>query len=82
MVHPSISSEGNSNSFRPLTHQVFKGCIYVSQALFKARFEQALESQKLNIKKTEQQLRRMGWPQRSSMQSTRKKEALIRIRTG
>ena len=30
------------------------------QALFKARFEQALESQKLNIKKTEQQLRRMG----------------------
>lgn len=30
------------------------------QALFKARFEQALESQKLNIKKTEQLLRRMG----------------------
>ena len=30
------------------------------QALFKARFEQALESQKLNIKKLEQQLRRMG----------------------
>lgn len=30
------------------------------QALFKARFEQALESQKLNIKKIEQQLRRMG----------------------
>ncbi|CAN0904091.1 CRM-domain containing factor CFM9, mitochondrial [Linum grandiflorum] len=30
------------------------------KALFKARFEQALESQKLNIKKTEQQLRRMG----------------------
>ncbi|KAG5039230.1 hypothetical protein JHK85_011706 [Glycine max] len=29
-------------------------------ALFKARFEQALESQKLNIKKIEQQLRRMG----------------------
>lgn len=30
------------------------------QALFKARFEQALESQKLNIKQVEQQLRRMG----------------------
>ncbi|XP_068652648.1 CRM-domain containing factor CFM9, mitochondrial-like isoform X2 [Aristolochia californica] len=30
------------------------------KALFKARFEQALESQKLNIKKIEQQLRRMG----------------------
>lgn len=30
------------------------------QALFKARFEQALESQKLNIKKIEQQLRRKG----------------------
>ncbi|KAF3566264.1 hypothetical protein DY000_02011027 [Brassica cretica] len=30
------------------------------KALFKARFEQALESQKLNIKKTEQQLRRTG----------------------
>lgn len=30
------------------------------QALFKARFEQALESQKLNIKKFEQQLRRNG----------------------
>lgn len=30
------------------------------QALFKARFEQALESQKLNIKKLEQQLRRNG----------------------
>lgn len=30
------------------------------QALFKARFEQALESQKLNIKKIEQQLRRNG----------------------
>ncbi|OIV98094.1 hypothetical protein TanjilG_25959 [Lupinus angustifolius] len=30
------------------------------KALFKARFEQALESQKLNIKKFEQQLRRMG----------------------
>ncbi|CAN6853495.1 unnamed protein product [Brassica oleracea] len=30
------------------------------EALFKARFEQALESQKLNIKKTEQQLRRTG----------------------
>ncbi|KAL7232657.1 hypothetical protein ACSBR2_010632 [Camellia fascicularis] len=30
------------------------------RALFKARFEQALESQKLNIKKLEQQLRRMG----------------------
>lgn len=30
------------------------------QALFKARFEQALESQKLNIKKTEQELRRKG----------------------
>ncbi|KAG2301501.1 hypothetical protein Bca52824_030152 [Brassica carinata] len=30
------------------------------KALFKSRFEQALESQKLNIKKTEQQLRRMG----------------------
>ncbi|RDX63069.1 putative CRM domain-containing protein, chloroplastic, partial [Mucuna pruriens] len=30
------------------------------KALFKARFEQALESQKLNIKKMEQQLRRMG----------------------
>ncbi|XP_057759207.1 CRM-domain containing factor CFM9, mitochondrial [Arachis stenosperma] len=30
------------------------------KALFKARFEQALESQKLNIKKLEQQLRRMG----------------------
>lgn len=30
------------------------------QALFKARFEQALESQKLNIKKIEQELRRMG----------------------
>lgn len=30
------------------------------QALFKARFEQALDSQKLNIKKLEQQLRRMG----------------------
>ncbi|KAI4348213.1 hypothetical protein L6164_008963 [Bauhinia variegata] len=29
------------------------------KALFKARFEQALESQKLNIKKIEQQLRRM-----------------------
>ncbi|KAL0351053.1 UNVERIFIED_CONTAM: CRM-domain containing factor CFM9, mitochondrial [Sesamum radiatum] len=29
-------------------------------ALFKARFEQALESQKLNIKKTEQELRRKG----------------------
>ncbi|KAM1824121.1 hypothetical protein ACFX13_023753 [Malus domestica] len=29
-------------------------------ALFKARFEQALESQKLNIKKIEQQLRRSG----------------------
>lgn len=33
--------------------------LYV-QALFKARFEQALESQKLNIKKIEQQLRRKG----------------------
>jgi len=31
-----------------------------TQALFKARFEQALESQKLNIKKIEQQLRRKG----------------------
>ncbi|CAN7023540.1 unnamed protein product [Brassica oleracea var. botrytis] len=31
-----------------------------AHALFKARFEQALESQKLNIKKTEQQLRRTG----------------------
>lgn len=30
------------------------------QALFKARFEQALESQKLNIKKIEQDLRRKG----------------------
>ncbi|KAK9677822.1 hypothetical protein RND81_11G169700 [Saponaria officinalis] len=30
------------------------------KALFKARFEQALESQKLNIKKTEQQLRKKG----------------------
>lgn len=30
------------------------------QALFKARFEQALESQKLNIKKKEQELRRKG----------------------
>lgn len=30
------------------------------QALFKARFEQALESQKLNIKKIEQQLRQKG----------------------
>ncbi|KAJ0629940.1 putative CRM domain-containing protein [Helianthus annuus] len=30
------------------------------QALFKARFEQALDSQKLNIKKIEQQLRRMN----------------------
>ncbi|XAR64531.1 hypothetical protein NMG60_11008257 [Bertholletia excelsa] len=30
------------------------------KALFKARFEQALESQKLNIKKIEQHLRRMG----------------------
>ena len=30
------------------------------QALFKARFEQALESQKLNIKKIEQQLRKKG----------------------
>jgi hypothetical protein len=30
------------------------------QALFKARFEQALESQKLNIKKIETQLRRKG----------------------
>ncbi|GMH24873.1 hypothetical protein Nepgr_026716 [Nepenthes gracilis] len=30
------------------------------KALFKARFEQALESQKLNIKKVEQQLRRKG----------------------
>ncbi|CAN8266186.1 unnamed protein product [Cochlearia groenlandica] len=30
------------------------------KALFKARFEQALESQKLNIKETEQKLRRMG----------------------
>lgn len=30
------------------------------KALFKARFEQALESQKLNIKQIEQQLRRMG----------------------
>lgn len=30
------------------------------KALFKARFEQALESQKLNIKKIEQDLRRMG----------------------
>ncbi|XP_010251053.1 PREDICTED: uncharacterized protein LOC104593073 isoform X2 [Nelumbo nucifera] len=30
------------------------------RALFKARFEQALDSQKLNIKKIEQQLRRMG----------------------
>ncbi|KAJ9683353.1 hypothetical protein PVL29_019084 [Vitis rotundifolia] len=30
------------------------------KALFKARFEQALDSQKLNIKKLEQQLRRMG----------------------
>ncbi|XP_028778568.1 CRM-domain containing factor CFM3, chloroplastic/mitochondrial isoform X2 [Neltuma alba] len=30
------------------------------QALFKARFEQALESQKLNIKQIEQKLRRMG----------------------
>lgn len=30
------------------------------QALFKARFEQALDSQKLNIKKIEQQLRRKG----------------------
>ncbi|KDP46402.1 hypothetical protein JCGZ_10242 [Jatropha curcas] len=30
------------------------------KALFKARFEQALESQKLNIKKIEQKLRRMG----------------------
>ena len=29
-------------------------------ALFKARFEQALDSQKLNIKKIEQQLRRMN----------------------
>lgn len=28
--------------------------------MFKARFEQALESQKLNIKKIEQQLRRKG----------------------
>ena len=33
--------------------------LYV-QALFKARFEQALESQKLNIKKIEQELRRKG----------------------
>ncbi|CAA0820332.1 RNA-binding CRS1 / YhbY (CRM) domain protein [Striga hermonthica] len=30
------------------------------KALFKARFEQALDSQKLNIKKTEQELRRKG----------------------
>lgn len=30
------------------------------QALFKARFEQALEAQKLNIKKIEQELRRKG----------------------
>ncbi|KAF2564617.1 hypothetical protein F2Q70_00018400 [Brassica cretica] len=135
MLHPSISSDGNSNSFQPLTHQVFKGwsramstargrsmrskvesrmrkesgktlreirrakklkkklmtdeerLIYnlkrtiimfrgrnyrqpknlipvntltKRKALLKARFEQALESQKLNIKKTEQQLRRMG----------------------
>ena len=34
--------------------------IFVMQALFKARFEQALESQKLNIKNIEQQLRRKG----------------------
>ncbi|KAG6506174.1 hypothetical protein ZIOFF_031492 [Zingiber officinale] len=32
----------------------------VHHALFKARFEQALESQKLNIKKIEQELRRKG----------------------
>jgi len=32
----------------------------ILQALFKARFEQALESQKLNIKKIETQLRRKG----------------------
>ncbi|KAL9249005.1 CRM-domain containing factor CFM9, mitochondrial-like protein [Drosera capensis] len=30
------------------------------KALFKARFEQALQSQKLNIKKDEQELRKMG----------------------
>jgi len=41
-------------------------CVYKTvhmhemQALFKARFEQALDSQKLNIKKIEQQLRRKG----------------------
>lgn len=34
--------------------------LFNMQALFKARFEQALDSQKLNIKKIEQQLRRMG----------------------
>lgn len=34
--------------------------IMTSQALFKARFEQALESQQLNIKKIEQLLRRKG----------------------
>lgn len=34
--------------------------IFVMQALFKARFEQALDSQKLNIKKYEQELRRKG----------------------
>ncbi|KAG2278813.1 hypothetical protein Bca4012_040894 [Brassica carinata] len=38
----------------------YEPSIYALQALFKARFEQALESQKLNIKKTEQQLRRTG----------------------
>ncbi|KAL5976440.1 CRM-domain containing factor cfm9, mitochondrial [Asimina triloba] len=36
------------------------GLLHCLQALFKARFEQALDSQKLNIKKIEQQLRRMG----------------------
>ncbi|KAF2308447.1 hypothetical protein GH714_009691 [Hevea brasiliensis] len=33
-----------------------------SMGLFKARFEQAFESQRLNIEKIEQQLRRMGLP--------------------
>ncbi|KAL5860556.1 hypothetical protein ACOSQ3_001872 [Xanthoceras sorbifolium] len=47
-------------NYRQPKHLIPFNTLTKRKALFKARFEQALESQKLNIKKIEQQLRRMG----------------------
>nr|VDD27963.1 unnamed protein product [Brassica oleracea] len=74
MLQPGSSSEGMIKVWfcRNFQSSSIADVSQNAHALLKARFEQALESQKLNIKKTEQQLRRTGWRQRSSMQSTKK----------